>query len=339
MLGKPYRVRTPFTLRSVPFLGRLYLEAYHRPDRFWRSRMLRVLLKILRAGSPSSTGEFEYERLGQRHRVVFNAKNFQFQALYAPFYQTGFEPEVAMLIDALLPEGGTFFDIGSNWGYFSLCAASCRQKVEIHAFEPQPATYQDLTQCVQQAGLSQVVTCHNVALSSSDGEASITIPDGLHSGTAEVSLRNGGQRVPMRRLDSLGLPAPGFIKMDVEGHETEVLRGGVEVLKSARPFIVFESKPSAAFEEKSLEPLFFLKDLGYRLYAPALQRHNGTRVYYQQDYTLPASPGDSVVLIELAPEERLLWPAYLNLLACHEERLPQLAASFGAGREERPAAP
>jgi len=227
----------------------------------------------------------------------------------------------------LLPEGGTLLDIGSNWGYFALYAASNREKFTVHAFEPMPQTYRDLTSCVDQAGLSHRVTCHHLALSDADGELFIQIPDGLHSGSAQVSQQCTTTRIPSRRLDTMLLPPPDFIKMDVEGHEIGVLRGAVNTLRSARPFLVFENKPNSSGPEEALEPLFFLAQAGYKLFAPVFQRNVGGRPYYAQDWSR-GQQADLLVLLDLPPEDRLLWPADLNVFACHEERLAELSAKF-----------
>jgi FkbM family methyltransferase len=330
MLSKEFVVNTPFFLKRLPWLGTFYCHAYYHPTTLWRTRALRVLFTLYYALCRFSRGEFVYERFGRRATVRFNARNLQFQSLYAPVFRNGYEPEVGLLIDALLPEGGTLFDIGSNWGYFSLYAATQREKLQVHAFEPFPQSYADLTSCVRQAGLSDMVACHRVALSSAEGDAFIGIADRMHTGAAQLCAPDAGLPVSLRRLDAMRLPPPHVIKLDVEGHELEVLRGGVETLKASQPFLVFENKPDLAHPEQALEPLFFLTGLGYRLFAPALQHREENRVYYRQDYSAPPAAGDLLVLLELRPSERLLWPLDLNLLACPEALLPQLATKFAS---------
>jgi FkbM family methyltransferase len=329
MLAKKFFRRRQFTMMRLPSLARIYQRAFCSDKmRSWPSRVLRLFFPIYYRLCRFSEGEFDYERLGRHFTIRFNGRNLQFQALYSPFFRNGYEPEVAMLIDALLPEGGVFFDIGSNWGYFSLYAASTHERLTVHSFEAMPGTYDDLVSCVEQAGLSQMITCHRIALSNADGQAFIQIDDGLHSGQATVSTTSGTKRIETRRLDAMNLPPPDFIKMDVEEHEIEVLCGSAQMLCSKRPFIVFENKPNEIMPEKALEPLFFLKQLGYELFAPVLQRTQNGQSYCQHAGLCSPVPDDLLVLIKLEPETRLLWQRDLNVLACHQSRLPQLASIF-----------
>jgi FkbM family methyltransferase len=334
ILIKKFPSRAVFSVRQLPFLARFYRDAYHQQitgsAEFWQSRALRRIFRIYRRFCFSSVGQFDYERLGRSVTIQFNARNLQYQALYAPYFKYGYEPEVGALLDLMLPEAGTFLDIGSNWGYFTLHAASNQSRLTVHAFEPMPATYKDLTSCVAQAGLSGLATCHNIALSSTDGEAFIQIPDGLHSGIAEVSDSVGTTRIRTRRLDSMGLPRPDFIKMDVEGHEIEVLNGAKETLKAARPFMIFESKPDYLRPGKTLEVLFFLTALGYRLYIPAVQRRLEGRSYFMQCAWLPIGAEDNLALIPFEAGTRLLWQHDINVFACHESRQQELMTLFRA---------
>jgi FkbM family methyltransferase len=265
--------------------------------------------------------------MGKENIIRFDARNLQFRALYFDPAVVNYEPEVGMLLDDFLPEDGVFFDIGSNWGYFSLFATSNRHHLNIHAFEPMPDTFLDLKSCIEQANVSEFVTCHQLALSSSDGEAFIEIPDRLHSGQATVSFGRGTHCITTRRLDTMNLPKPDLIKMDVEEHEMDVLRGAEKTLRSARPFIVFENKPNESEPERALEPLFFLRELGYHLFAPDLGRTFDGRRYYTPAGS-QSSRHDLLVLTKLEPEMRLLRQRDLNVFACPEERISQLQARY-----------
>ena len=66
----------------------------------------------------------------------------------------------------------------------------------------------------------------------------------------QLPSRTGGAvarvTVEDRRLDDLDLPAPAFIKCDVEEAEVDVFRGRRETLERAMPTILFETYSPAA---------------------------------------------------------------------------------------------
>src|ERR1019366_8874379 len=135
MLARNPPRNRPFEIKQLPWLARFYRKAYHCPATMWQLRGLRVSFSIFYSLGLPSTGEFTFERFGRMQNIRFNARNLQFQSLYAPFWQNGYEFDVQTLINLFVPEGGVFFDIGSNWGYFTLYAASQRERLTIHAFE------------------------------------------------------------------------------------------------------------------------------------------------------------------------------------------------------------
>lgn len=60
--------------------------------------------------------------------------------------------------------------------------------------------------------------------------------------TSLLDLRGGNARTSMVRLDDLiaqhGLPAPDFVKLDVQGYELEVLKGGATALPSVEAILM-----------------------------------------------------------------------------------------------------
>ena len=93
---------------------------------------------------------------------------------------------------------------------------------------------------------------HACAVGDADGVAGFMIEQNrsgyssLEHGDA-TSHRFKKIEVPLRRLDSLISTETkvGAIKIDVEGAEAAVLRGGAELIDRCRPIVVFESAPGA----------------------------------------------------------------------------------------------
>lgn len=142
-----------------------------------------------------------------------------------------------------------FLDIGAHTGTYSISLAGhCR---EVAAFEPQKSTYYALCGGVAMSNLSDKITCHPVGLGSEDQVGFQTLKivsnDGggssLRPAEHERTLRE--ETVEVRTLDSYGFNDVGFIKMDVENNELNVLRGALDTLRESNyPTILFESNGS-----------------------------------------------------------------------------------------------
>jgi len=105
----------------------------------------------------------------------------------------------------------------------------------VTAVEPVPATYQHLQRNVTLNGLGERARCCQVGLSEHAGE--LRFSSGLD--TVNHVLAEGEDlpavKVPVVRLDDLvGEDVPVLIKIDVEGHELAVLRGGQQTLADPR---------------------------------------------------------------------------------------------------------
>ena len=137
------------------------------------------------------------------------------------------------------------------------------------AIEPLPDLAKMLTRAVDHLHLP--VTVYNCALSSKEGEADLRVPvvnGGRAAGFATLENRDfegKSYHVKLRRLDDICRDHPGrlsFIKIDVEGHELEVLRGSIETL-ARRPNLLIEIE-----QRHSTVPITdtfeFLKSHGFR---------------------------------------------------------------------------
>jgi FkbM family methyltransferase len=334
VLVRHVRWRNPFRVRGLPLLARLYRGGY----RFARANLAqkcgrlaaRKLFRALHATGWRGEGLFELDTPGGAKQVRFDGRNTQFHSIYLCDVPNGYEPQIAALADVFVPDRGVFYDAGSNWGYYSLYVASRAGFAgSVQAFEPMPSTFGDLASCVQQAGLADRVRCHNLGLSAAEGEARMTIPDGLHSGTASVVTgpSSGGAAVKLAALDRLALPDPDLIKLDVEGHEAEALEGARSLLRRARPMIVFENWLNPDQPARSLVPMRILTELGYHLFLPGwwVDSGGGGR-FVTPGYDLPELR--LLALIPVTPAQRYALPPREDFFACHEDRLPELYDRF-----------
>jgi FkbM family methyltransferase len=176
-------------------------------------------------------------------------------------------------IKKLLKPGDVIFDVGANFGYYSIVLSSSLQKeCSVHAFEPNPPTAERLQKNIDLNNLNDVITIHRVGLSDTGGKGRmIERPD--NSGAATIDTSEDEGNAVLTTLDSFCdtnlIDRIDFIKIDIEGFEERMLLGGRESLKRLKPVILIElNPPTLARENSSVERIAeLLGEMGYRLYA------------------------------------------------------------------------
>jgi FkbM family methyltransferase len=128
---------------------------------------------------------------------------------------------------------GDVIDAGANVGIFSIFAAIKYPNATIYSFEPNPSTFKALKENTKHYPNIRVF---NYGLGEKNKMASI-IPT---SSYAESYIGEGGIPVEVKTLDSFSFTA-GFIKMDTEGYEANILKGAVETIRKNKPIIVMAS--------------------------------------------------------------------------------------------------
>ena len=185
------------------------------------------------------------------------------------------EPGISKLVSRIAEKldnqknDGWFFDVGANVGLYSWEVRKVCPLRKILAFEPDPKNFKLLEITQKEANLQNLKIC-NTALSDQVGNVSF-LQDTLTSATGcvegkekpwiELYLNSPANeiRVKTNTLDSVSDDkTPSLIKIDVEGHELEVLQGGRNTLSEAKPLLIIES-----FPPKQLTVLSLLQELGY----------------------------------------------------------------------------
>jgi len=189
------------------------------------------------------------ECLLPRHRIETRLGALLFvtthpQALQYPRDFETREPETLAWIESF-ETPCRFWDIGANIGVFSLYAG-LRPGVEVSAFEPAAASYAALCRNIAANDLGARVRAYCVALSDRNQLSSLNL-SGTNAGSVfnafdssencfgnaiEVAFRQGMVGVSVdgfRRL--FGLPAPNYLKIDVDSTEERILAGASETLR------------------------------------------------------------------------------------------------------------
>jgi FkbM family methyltransferase len=212
------------------------------------------------------SGSFEYrDRWGYSHTAD----------LSDPSESLAFvgKPALPRELHGLLGPGDWVIDAGANVGVLT---AELRHIVgsegEVWAFEPLPRNVRRLENLRDVNGLPNIRIFPG-ALSSTNGVASLGLPadgDSAHPSLSKTTGLTGRLEVQTWALDTIALPASGkrlrFIKIDVEGHEPDMLRGATGLLESMRPVVLCEFNDALLREGSSsaVELLAMFEAMGYR---------------------------------------------------------------------------
>ncbi len=164
-----------------------------------------------------------------------------------------------------IPSAKICLDLGANLGNHSLAFSSHFKQV--HAFEPNPKTFHLLQ---YNAGLVTNIVAHNVGASDLNASYPAVETEGNQAANSIVTSTNSDEvylEYDCRVIDQY-LPAEligevGFIKIDVEGHELQALKGIVKILEQSSPIIAFELLKDAIVSGAS-PVIDFLRANGYQ---------------------------------------------------------------------------
>lgn len=303
-------------------------------------RVLEIYLKVKKIYAPTSFDLFMREgkkkclltQYQPRYPFALDRGDIAKRLFHEdPNNRYGHEPELAHLIDLLLPDDGSFFDIGANHGYFTVFVATRAKFVgQVFTFEPVTNTFKFVRKLVEELQISEVVKLFNVGLSDKPGRATISWNTDLGLASFNSNSNNNAysEEADLITLDSLGVSRCDFLKIDTEGLEYKVIKGGLNTIQKYKPFIFLESTLSSnslghSFDSQALLPLVSLKEMGYSLYLPAWRQPNGTLfVGIGSDFEMK-----NFALIPFEPEERMCFPGEaINIFCAHSSKLSKLGA-------------
>jgi FkbM family methyltransferase len=197
---------------------------------------------------------------------------------FAIYLLGGFEVRTLKLYERLIKPGDVVLDIGANIGAHTLpLAALAGPCGRVIAFEPTKYAYEKLRRNLAiNPQLADRVTAIQCALLAS---LKAELPEEIYSSwpldqNESLHAVHGGRLcstsgATISTLDSslerLGVDRVDFVKLDVDGHEADVLLGGGDVLRRFRPSILMEWAPACAWGKAGQlnSMLGLLEDVGY----------------------------------------------------------------------------
>jgi FkbM family methyltransferase len=185
-----------------------------------------------------------------------------------------YEEETMNFLKRELSQDDVVLDIGANNGYYSLLCSTIAKKVI--AFEPSPRDFSRLKENKELNKFDHLII-ENFGLSDSEKKLEMLIANDYHSGqntleskfVYDISLKEK-ITIDLKPLDSYikkaNINKIDVIKIDVDGHEMNVLRGAEFVFSKMKPrAIIFEIVTE--WPEKKADIEKFFTDLGYEIFA------------------------------------------------------------------------
>ena len=176
-----------------------------------------------------------------------------------------YEYEKRVLFEARVSKSSVVYDIGAHVGFYTLLASELVQADgKVIAFEPVPRNLHYLKKHIDMNHCANVMV---VDAAVSDKSGTCLFDEDLSNYTGHLS-ESGNLIVRVVSIDELlmggKIPAPDYIKIDVEGAELLVLRGTKSTLSNYSPKIFLETH-SHRVHNVHIDCCNFLTSLGYKL--------------------------------------------------------------------------
>jgi FkbM family methyltransferase len=177
-----------------------------------------------------------------------------------------FEDEMDFVRTYITPDMNAF-DMGANHGVYALSMAKKLTTGHVWAFEPTVAPGSMLAKSIELNGFSEKLTWVHAGLSdhAHDAEMSTSVNSELNSLYGITGLK---EKIHLVALDEflkaqkINVPI-SFVKMDVEGEEIKVLKGGQRFFTQQSPLIMFELKHGNVVNHGLIEAI---QALNYKIY-------------------------------------------------------------------------
>ena len=191
--------------------------------------------------------------LGKGVGRVINGKKIRFPAKWSRYYEANYESENYSFIRSYIKPGMHIIDIGAHIGLFSVYTSQLTgAEGKVICFEPTPGTFSLLQQTLKLNHCENVIAVQ-AAVSDKDGTANFYISAIQQEGNNSNSLvKNRDEKdlnsyeVKLETIDGIVKTyklKPSLIKIDAEGAELDVLKGGLKTFTEISPAIILGLHP------------------------------------------------------------------------------------------------
>ena len=211
-------------------------------------------------------------------KKIFFSEKYLLEKRLKRAINNNYEKELE-IIDRYCDKSKDALDVGVYRGVYSYKLSQYFKTV--HSFEPNPLLYPYLEKNLKKIINNMVL--YNLALSDVNGTSELKLPIRSKSifknnieelfklGAATMHPKNkieNFKKVPvkMKKLDDIEINNQiGFIKIDVEGHEKNVLKGGLKTIKNNKPILLIEIEEKHT-KEPIEDTINFMKTYNYNAY-------------------------------------------------------------------------
>ncbi len=206
-------------------------------------------------------------------RIKANQTSFIARELY---WGKPLQYEYTSIFLEIVKDLNTFWDVGANIGYYSILGCKINANLKVEAFEPSMGPKVYLYENLKLNNVLDQIQVHATALSNKSGNIEfyqvvnpkfpkILNLSGEHNIGTKKGLSSEKINVQSTRIDDIrkGVSPVDLMKIDVEGAEIEVLKGGLQTFKRDRPIIICE----VLFNFNEAELSSIMKDLNYSFFA------------------------------------------------------------------------
>ncbi len=205
--------------------------------------------------------------------LIFSVSN-PFNKYRADSFSTK-EPETLEWIDGIA-EGSVLWDIGANVGLYS-CYAAKHRGARVFAFEPSVFNLESLARNIFINGLVERITIVPLPLSDALAVNRLNMTNTEWGGAMSTFGQDYGHdgevldkvfEIPtiglsmVDAVELLKIPQPDYIKMDVDGIEHLILKGGLPILSKAQGVII---EINDQFASQASEAELYLQQAGFSL--------------------------------------------------------------------------
>lgn len=170
------------------------------------------------------------------------------------YYGLADASEMRFVLDLLGP-GDVLFDVGANLGVYSVLATAVDGATAV-AFEPNRRSQERLRENLELNDVTGRVTVVPSAVGAQRGTVSFTTElDAMNRIVTDPASAEGAalETVELVSLDEWcaehGDPSPAVVKIDVEGHELDVLRGASALFERCSPALIVEVNDADALQD------------------------------------------------------------------------------------------